>query len=51
MVTQKQVALELIGQHVEECAELDVHQVYSTRLMKAQVLLIDEKEQRLAERY
>ena len=45
MLSQKQVALVLIDKHVEAYAELDVHQVYSERLTKAQALLIDEKVQ------
>ena len=49
MVTQKQVALELIGKHVEEYGNLDVHHLYSARLDKAQELLIAEKVQRQAD--
>lgn len=39
MTTQKQVALELIGKHIAQYHELDIHQVYGDRLHRAKTLL------------
>ena len=39
MLTQKQVALELIGHHIQAYRDLDVKQVYGERIAKAQALL------------
>lgn len=46
MLSQKQVALDLIGKHVAEYLELDTQQIYKERVLLAQQLLIQQKVQR-----
>jgi len=43
MLTQKQVVLECLAKHVEEYLLRDVTKIYTSRILKAQQLVIDQK--------
>ena len=49
MKSQKQVAVELIQQHVQAYQAKDIHDVYGERLTKAESLLLEEKVMRIKE--